>query len=37
MQIVAEKDTITKEVNDEELQTRFKDIEKVNITIFYQS
>ena len=29
MQIVAEKDTITKEVSDEETIKRFKDIEKI--------
>ena len=29
MQIVAEKDTITKEISDEETQQRFKDLEKI--------
>ena len=33
MQIVAEKDTINKEISDEEVKTKFKDIEKL-ILIF---
>ena len=35
MQIVAEKDTITKEVNDEQTLTRFKDIEKLILPFLY--
>ena len=35
MQIVAEKDTITKEVNDADTQKRFKDIEKVILPFLY--
>ena len=29
MQIVAEKDTVTKEVQDADIQARFKEIEKI--------
>lgn len=35
MQIVAEKDTITKEVSDAEVKERFKDIEKVILPFLY--
>ena len=35
MQIVAEKDTITKEVSDEETNARFKDIEKLILPFLY--
>ena len=35
MQIVAEKDTITKEVSDEETKARFKDIEKLILPFLY--
>tara|TARA_A200000159_G_C7274949_1_gene318962 strand:+ start:730 stop:1119 length:390 start_codon:yes stop_codon:yes gene_type:complete len=35
MQIVAEKDTITKEVNDEEVIARFKDVEKLILPFLY--
>ena len=35
MQIVAEKETITKEVNDADTQKRFKDIEKVILPFLY--
>ena len=35
MQIVAEKDTITKEVSDEETIKRFKDIEKIVLPFLY--
>ena len=35
MQIVAEKDTITKEVNNEEVNTRFKDVEKLILPFLY--
>ena len=35
MQIVAEKETITKEVNDADTQKRFKDIEKVVLPFLY--
>ena len=35
MQIVAEKDTITKEVSDEEINARFKDIEKLILPFLY--
>ena len=34
MQIVAEKEDITKEITDEDIKTRFKDIEKI-ILRFY--
>ena len=35
MQIVAEKETITKEVNEADTQKRFKDIEKVILPFLY--
>ena len=35
MQIVAEKETITKEVNDADTQKRFKDVEKVILPFLY--
>jgi len=35
MQIVAEKETITKEVSDEATQTRFKDLEKIILPFLY--
>jgi len=35
MQIVAEKDTITKEISNEETVKRFKDIEKVILPFLY--
>jgi len=35
MQIVAEKETITKEVADADIQKRFKDIEKVILPFLY--
>ena len=35
MQIVAEKETITKEVADADTQKRFKDIEKVKLPFLY--
>ena len=35
MQIVAEKDTITKEISDEEVKTKFKDIEKLILPFLY--
>jgi hypothetical protein len=35
MQIVAEKDTITKEVTDAETQERFKDLEKIILPFLY--
>ena len=35
MQIVAEKDTITKEISDEETQKRFKEIEKIILPFLY--
>ena len=35
MQIVAEKDTITKEISDEETQQRFKDLEKIILPFLY--
>jgi SMC interacting uncharacterized protein involved in chromosome segregation len=35
MQIVAEKDSITKEITDTEIQNRFKEIEKVILPFLY--
>ena len=35
MQIVAEKETVTKTESDEETQTRFKDIEKIVLPFLY--
>ena len=35
MQIVAEKETITKEISDETLNQRFKDIEKIVLPFLY--
>lgn len=35
MQIVAEKDTITKEVNSADIDKRFKDIEKIVLPFLY--
>jgi hypothetical protein len=35
MQIVSEKETITKELSDEEVNQRFKDIEKVVLPFLY--
>jgi len=35
MQIVAEKDTITKEVNNADVEKRFKDIEKIVLPFLY--
>jgi hypothetical protein len=35
MQIVAEKDTVTKELTDEETLSRFKEIEKVILPFLY--
>ena len=35
MEIVAEKDTITKEVTDAETQERFKDLEKIVLPFLY--
>ena len=35
MQIVAEKDTITKEISDESVKVKFKDIEKIVLTFLY--
>ena len=35
MQIVAEKDTITKEISDEDTKKRFKDIEKIVLPFLY--
>jgi len=35
MQIVAEKETITKEVQDVEIQTRFKELEKIILPFLY--
>ena len=35
MQIVAEKDTITKEVTDEQTKARFKELEKVILPFLY--
>jgi|TARA_B100001063_G_C16364518_1_gene357626 hypothetical protein len=35
MQIVAEKETITNEISDEETQKRFKDIEKIVLPFLY--
>ena len=35
MQIVAEKDTINKEISDEEVKTKFKDIEKLILPFLY--
>jgi vacuolar-type H+-ATPase subunit I/STV1 len=35
MQIVAEKETVTKEISDEETQQRFKDLEKIILPFLY--
>ena len=35
MQIVAEKDTVTKELTDEQTQAKFKDIEKLILPFLY--
>ena len=35
MQIVAEKETITQEISDEDTQKRFKDIEKIVLPFLY--
>ena len=35
MQITAEKETITKEISDEETQKKFKDIEKIILPFLY--
>ena len=35
MQIVADKESVTKEINDEEIKTRFKDIEKLILPFLY--
>ena len=35
MQIVAEKDTVTKEISDEETAAKFKDIEKLILPFLY--
>jgi len=35
MQIVSEKETITKELSDEEVNQRFKDIEKIVLPFLY--
>ena len=35
MQIVAEKDTITKEISDESVKIKFKDIEKIVLPFLY--
>tara|TARA_B110000503_G_scaffold25344_1_gene40024 strand:+ start:329 stop:721 length:393 start_codon:yes stop_codon:yes gene_type:complete len=35
MQIVSEKETITKEISDEETKQRFKDLEKIIIPFLY--
>ena len=35
MQIVAEKDTITKEITDEQTKARFKELEKVILPFLY--
>ncbi len=35
MQIAGEKETITKEINDEDIKKRFKDIEKVILPLLY--
>jgi hypothetical protein len=35
MQIVAEKDTITKEITDESINQRFKDLEKIVLPFLY--
>ena len=35
MQIVAEKETITKEISDEDTKQRFKDLEKIIIPFLY--
>ena len=35
MQVVAEKETITKEVNDADITQRFKDIEKIVLPFLY--
>ena len=35
MQIAGEKETITKEIGDEEVKQRFKDVEKVILPLLY--
>jgi len=35
MQIVSEKETITKELSDEQVNQRFKDIEKIVLPFLY--
>ena len=35
MQIAGEKETITKEINDEDIKQRFKDVEKVVLPLLY--
>ena len=35
MQIVAEKDTITKEISDEDTKTKFKELEKIILPFLY--
>ena len=35
MQIVAEKDTITKEISNADIEKRFKDIEKIVLPFLY--
>ena len=35
MQVVAEKETITKELDDEDIKTRFKDVEKLILPFLY--
>ena len=35
MQIAGEKETITKEINDEDIKKRFKDVEKVILPLLY--
>ena len=35
MQIVAEKEDVTKEITDEDIKTRFKDIEKIILPFLY--
>jgi hypothetical protein len=35
MQIVAEKDTITQEISDEDTKTKFKELEKIILPFLY--
>ena len=35
MQIVADKESVSKEINDEEVKTRFKDVEKLILPFLY--